>query len=70
MANGNVLGDSTSTPLLYEGFQITPDGSRVVYRADQTTDQVNELFSVPVGGRRGHEAQPATACRAATSPPS
>jgi Tol biopolymer transport system component len=50
VAGGNVLGDSTSTPLLSEGFQITPDGGRVVYRADQTTDTVNELFSVPVAG--------------------
>ena len=50
VAGGNVLGDSTSTPFLLEGFQITPDSSRVVYRADQTTDTVNELFSVPVAG--------------------
>ena len=48
--NGDVLGDTSSTSLLQEGPQITPDGSRIVYRADQTTDGVNELFSVPVGG--------------------
>ncbi len=50
VANGDVLGDSTSTALLQEGPQVTPDSSRVVYRADQVTDTVNELFSVPVGG--------------------
>jgi Tol biopolymer transport system component len=31
-------------------FQISPDGSRVVYRADQQTDTVLELYSVPLGG--------------------
>lgn len=29
---------------------ITPDSSRVLYRADQVTDTVDELFSVPIGG--------------------
>ena len=32
------------------GFKISPDGSRVVYRAEQETVGVNELYSVPVGG--------------------
>ena len=31
-------------------FQISPDGSRVVYNADQDTDGDNELYSVPIGG--------------------
>jgi len=31
-------------------FQISPDSSRVVYRADQDTDNVFELYSVPLGG--------------------
>ena len=31
-------------------FQISPDSSRVVYRADQQTDNVFELYSVPLGG--------------------
>lgn len=31
-------------------FQISPDGQRVVYRADQDTDGVIELFSVPITG--------------------
>ncbi len=31
-------------------FQISSDSSRVVYTADQQTDQVYELYSVPIGG--------------------
>ncbi|MBI5583923.1 MAG: hypothetical protein HY892_08880, partial [Deltaproteobacteria bacterium] len=31
-------------------FQISPDNSRVVYTADQQTDEVIELYSVPIGG--------------------
>jgi Tol biopolymer transport system component len=30
--------------------QITPDGSRVLYVADQDTDDVLELYSAPIGG--------------------
>jgi len=33
-----------------ENFQISPDGSYVVYRADQNIDGVFELFSVPITG--------------------
>ncbi len=33
-----------------EEFQISPDSSRVVYLADQDTDEVFELYSVPLGG--------------------
>ena len=32
------------------GLQFSPDGSRVLYRADQDTDQVFELYSVPATG--------------------
>lgn len=32
------------------GFAISPDGSRVVYSADQETNNVHEIFSVPIGG--------------------
>jgi Tol biopolymer transport system component len=32
------------------GLQFSPDGSRVVYFADQNADNVNELFSVPSAG--------------------
>ena len=44
--NGNLAtnGDVVS------GFQISADGSRVVYQADQNTDGVNEIFSVPITG--------------------
>jgi Tol biopolymer transport system component len=35
-------------PLSYQG--ITADGSRVVYRADQDSDDVIELYSVPIAG--------------------
>ena len=31
-------------------FAISPDGQRVVYRADQETDELVELWSVPIGG--------------------
>ena len=31
-------------------FAISPDSTRVVYRADQNVDTLNELFSVPIGG--------------------
>jgi Tol biopolymer transport system component len=31
-------------------FAISPDGARVVYRADQETDEVRELYSVPIAG--------------------
>ena len=39
-----LLGDVTSD------FLISPDSSRVIYRADQQTDDVFELYSVPLGG--------------------
>lgn len=32
------------------GFQISPDNAYVVYVADQETDGVNELYSVPITG--------------------
>jgi Tol biopolymer transport system component len=31
-------------------YAISPDGNRVVYRADQDADGVSELYSVPIGG--------------------
>jgi len=33
------------------GFELSADGTRVVYRADQETDGVDELYSVPIDGR-------------------
>jgi Tol biopolymer transport system component len=35
------------------GFRISPDSTRVVYRADQQTDQVWELYSIAIGGPTG-----------------
>lgn len=32
------------------GVELTPDGSRVIYSADQETNNVHEVFSVPIGG--------------------
>jgi Tol biopolymer transport system component len=32
------------------GFEISPDSQRVVYSADQESDNVAELYSVPIGG--------------------
>jgi hypothetical protein len=42
VAGGDVLLESTSTLRV----QITPDGTRVLYVADQDTDEVLELYSV------------------------
>ena len=33
-----------------DDFKISSDSSRVVYRADQDTNGVDELYSVPIGG--------------------
>jgi hypothetical protein len=41
LVSGGIVGDV---------FQISPDSSRVVYLADQDTDNVWELFSVPLAG--------------------
>jgi Tol biopolymer transport system component len=34
-------------------YEVSADSSRVVYQADQHTDNVSELYSVPVGGPAG-----------------
>jgi len=44
VAGGNVGLD------LFHNFRISPDGSRVVYWADQDEDELFELFSVPIDG--------------------
>lgn len=36
--------------VIESGFKFTPDSTRVVYLADQTADNVTEIFSVPVLG--------------------
>jgi hypothetical protein len=33
---------------VFSGFQISPDGARVVFRGDLVTDNVFELFSAPI----------------------
>jgi hypothetical protein len=38
--NGALVSGSN----IYSDFQISPDSSRVVYLADQETDDVDELF--------------------------
>ena len=38
------------TPRTVAEFQLTPDGSVAVYRADQAHTTVNEIFSIPVDG--------------------
>ena len=43
MAGGDVFDHNS-------GLQFSPDSSRVLYLADQTTDNVNEVFSVPSAG--------------------
>lgn len=47
-------GAKLNLPLVTGGkvhdFQISPDSKRVVYRADQQTDGVDELYSVAVNG--------------------
>jgi Tol biopolymer transport system component len=53
VAGGDVRSDDrdprygTQSP-----FLVSPDGQRVVYRADQYRDEVFELFSVPITGGR------------------
>lgn len=39
-----------SMPDYFGDFQISPDGNRVVYRADGDTDEISELYSVPIDG--------------------
>ncbi|RMH18792.1 MAG: choice-of-anchor D domain-containing protein [Acidobacteria bacterium] len=47
VAEGDVRG---ADPKAVEAFLISPDSTRVVYLADQETDEVFELFSVPIDG--------------------
>jgi len=48
VANGDVLNPARFFEAV--AFQISPDGSRVVYSADQNIDDVFELFSVSING--------------------
>jgi len=45
-----VPGGSIPEDASHRSFQITPDGTRVLYRADQLVDQRFEVFGVPIGG--------------------
>jgi len=52
---GNAASYKLNGPLVTNGdvssdFTISTDSSRVVYRADQETEGVFELYSVPIGG--------------------
>ncbi len=52
VAGGDVQGVAARiggvlTPVGF-AFRISPDGTRVVYRADQTADEIFQLFSVPI----------------------
>lgn len=44
--NGDFLEEGGNV----ESFRLSPDGERVVYRADQSADEKFELFSVPITG--------------------
>lgn len=46
-SGGNVAADGFE---IFEVFRISPDSNRVVYLADQETNDVTELFSVPLAG--------------------
>ncbi len=49
--NGNLVsGGDVGTRSTTNEFVISPDSTRVVYRADQITNNVFELFSVPIAG--------------------
>jgi Tol biopolymer transport system component len=48
VAGGDVLVGAGAVST--SGLQFSADGSRVLYRADQTTDGVDEIFSVPSTG--------------------
>ena len=47
MVEGGNVGELFN---FYAEFLISPDGSRVVYRADQELDERFELYSVPADG--------------------
>ena len=52
---GGAAAVKLNSPLVAGGdvffsFAISPDSQRVVYQADQQTDGVNELYSVPLAG--------------------
>lgn len=55
LIDGSVAAVKVSGPLIADGdvrvgFVITPDSTRVLYRADQETDEIIELYSGPIDG--------------------
>ncbi len=57
VADGDVRGaDPAVNP-----FRISPDGGWVVYTADQDTDEVIEIYSVPIGGGEAVKLNPVLA---------
>ena len=49
MVAGGDIPAALGTPRIPQ-FEFSPDGSRVVYRADQDADEVYELYSAPADG--------------------
>ena len=47
--SANLSGPLVSRGDVYAGFTFVPDGSAVVYRADEETDGIDELFVVETG---------------------
>ncbi len=43
-------GDLVPGGNVQTGFQISPDGSSIIYRADQDADEVFEMYQVPLAG--------------------
>jgi Tol biopolymer transport system component len=50
LVNIKLNGPLVSGGEVYYDFRVSPDSSRVVYLADQDTDNVDELYSVPLTG--------------------
>jgi Tol biopolymer transport system component len=57
-SKGDVRGAAPEMP---NPFRISPDSRRVVYVADQDTDNVYELYSVPIAGGRSAKLNPVLA---------
>jgi hypothetical protein len=49
-ASGTKLNGILTEGGAVSDYEISLDSSRVVYRADQQTDGVEELYGVPIGG--------------------
>ena len=53
LVHGGDVQDERSTSVVREGYDVTPDGMRVLYRADQ---QVDDAFALWEGRTRAHAA--------------